>query len=234
MTASNEPSRFEVLTFNPEAVLLYGYHYSVYVRVVRLALLEKGVAWQHVEIDPFAKEIPADYLAMNPFGRVPTLRHGDFTLYETTAITRYIDEAFDGLPLQPSHPRDRARAAQIVAIADSYAYWPLVRQVYSHRVFRPAEGVAADEHIVEEGLASAPKVLTAIEALLDEGPFLCGVALSLADVHLAPMIACFNAAPDGAAMLARFPKLSKWWQAMRRRPALAQTDPGLPRPPSRL
>ena len=105
MTASNEPSRLEVLTFNPEAVLLYGYHYSVYVRVVRLALLEKGVAWQHVEIDPFAKEIPADYLAMNPFGRVPTLRHGDFTLYETTAITRYIDEAFDGLPLLPSNPK---------------------------------------------------------------------------------------------------------------------------------
>ena len=73
------------------AVTLHGYSYSVYLRIARMTMLEKGVAWRHVEIDPFADEIPADYLALNPFGRVPTLDHDGFILYETTAITRYLD-----------------------------------------------------------------------------------------------------------------------------------------------
>ena len=63
-------------------IVLYGYHYSVYLRIVRMTMLEKGVGWTHVEIDPFAKVIPADYLALHPFGRVPTLKHNDFVLYE--------------------------------------------------------------------------------------------------------------------------------------------------------
>ena len=66
-----------------------------------MTLAEKGVPWTHVEVDPFAETIPETYLALNPFGRVPTLVHGGFVLYETTAITRYIDEAFSGPPLQP-------------------------------------------------------------------------------------------------------------------------------------
>ena len=59
------------------AVTLHGYSYSVYLRIARMTMLEKGVAWSHVEIDPFADEIPADYLALNPFGRVPTLDRRD-------------------------------------------------------------------------------------------------------------------------------------------------------------
>ena len=45
------------------------------------------------------------YLALNPFGRVPTLVHDGFVLYETTAITRYIDEAFGGTRCSPAMPR---------------------------------------------------------------------------------------------------------------------------------
>lgn len=133
------------------AVTLHGYSYSVYLRIARMTMLEKGVAWRHVEVDPFADEIPADYLALNPFGRVPTLDHDGFVLYETTAITRYIDEAFDGPSLQPEAPRERARMNQIIAIADSYGYWPMVRQVFSQRVFN-ARRMTPDEAVVAEGL----------------------------------------------------------------------------------
>ena len=91
------------------SVELHGYRYSVYLRIVAMTLAEKGVSWTHVEVDPFAETIPETYLSLNPFGRVPTLVHGGFALYETTAITRYIDEAFSGPALQPSDPRERAR-----------------------------------------------------------------------------------------------------------------------------
>lgn len=209
-------------------VVLHGYHHSVYVRIVRMTLLEKGVPWRHVEIDPFAETISADYLALNPFGRVPTLVDGDFVLYETAAISRYIDEAFSGPALQPTIAADRARMTQFIAIADSYGYWPLVRQVFSQRVFRPATGVAPDEAAITEGLEKSAKVLAAWESLTARSGFLVGRDLTLADLHLAPMIAYFTAAPEGAAMLVKFPRLSAWWGTMSVRGSLARTDPGLP------
>ena len=100
------------------SVELHGYRYSVYLRIVAMTLLEKSVPWTHVEVDPFAETIPETYLSLNPFGRVPTLVHGGFALYETTAITRYVDEAFSGAPLQPGDAKARARMNQIIAVAD--------------------------------------------------------------------------------------------------------------------
>ena len=214
------------LTSN-RTVTLHGYRYSVYVRIVRMTMLEKGVAWQHVEIDPFAEQVPADYLRLNPFGRVPTLVDGDFVLYETAAIARYIDEAFDGPPLQPRSVRERARMVQLIALMDSYGYWPLVRQVFSHRVFRPAAGEPWHENEVADGLVKATQVLSACETLA-EGDFLVGNSLSLADLHFAPMIAYFTAAPEGKRLVEQFPKFSRWWSNMKARPSQIETDPGLP------
>ena len=94
------------------ALVLHGFRYSVYVRVARIALAEKALAYEHVEIDPFAPDMPTKYLDLHPFGRVPTLVDGDFVLYDTGAITRYIDEAFPGPMLQPTEPRRRARMVQ--------------------------------------------------------------------------------------------------------------------------
>jgi hypothetical protein len=58
------------------SVHLYGYQYSVYAWIARLAMHEKGIGYTWVEINPFARDVPADYLAMHPFGRVPTLING--------------------------------------------------------------------------------------------------------------------------------------------------------------
>ncbi len=210
------------------SLVLHGYRYSVYLRIVRLALAEKGVGYDRVEVNPFAPEVPAGYLALHPFGRVPTLVHDDFVLYETGAITRYVDRAFAAPALQPPSPHALARMDQIISIVDSYAYWPLVRQVFSHRVFRPAAGQPGDEAEVERGLAGAAKALTALEGLAGPEAFLAGSALSLADLHLGAMIAYFAAAPEGAALLQKHPRLASWWENLRRRPSFAATDPGLP------
>jgi glutathione S-transferase len=118
------------------ALILHGYRYSVYQRIARLTLAEKGVAYEQTEVNPFAPDVPAAYLALHPFGRVPALVHDGFALYETAAITRYIDRTFPGAALQPAEPRALARMDQIIGVVDAYAYWPLVRQVFSHRVFR--------------------------------------------------------------------------------------------------
>ena len=141
--------------------------------------------------------MPADYLIKHPFKRVPVLVHDDFVLYETSAITRYVDEAFDGPSLQPATPRERARCQQIISVIDSYAYWPLVRQVFSHGVFRQRQGRDADPNEVQRGLDAAPRVIGALERLAGEGAFLCGDAVSLADIHLAPMFGYSRLMPEG-------------------------------------
>lgn len=210
------------------SLVLHGYRYSVYTRIARLVLAEKGLAYDQAEIDPFAPDAPAAYLALHPFGRVPVLVHDDFVLHETAAITRYIDRAFAGPSLQPASPRALARLDQIVGIVDSYAYWPLVRQVFSHRVFRPALGRPADEAEVARGLASAVRVLEALEALATPERFLLGPELSLADLHLGAMIAYFAAAPEGSTLLGKHPRLTNWWNNLRQRPSIVATHPGLP------
>lgn len=214
-------------------VVLHGYQYSVYLRIVRLALAEKGVAYERVEVNPFAAEVPAAYLAMHPFRRVPVLEHDGFVLYETGAITRYIDESLPGPRLQPEAPRERARLAQIISVVDSYAYWPMVRQVFSHAVFRPRAGEPVVAEEIARGLDGSTRALGALEALAAGGDVLVGTRLSLADLHLAPVMAYFTQAPQARGALAAHPKLSAWWKAMQRRPSLSATDPGLPAPRDR-
>ena len=125
--------------------ILYGANYSVYVRAVMMALAAKGVCYHHEPIDIFADTgIPANYLLLHPFGKIPAFQHGSFILYETIAITRYIDEAFDGPPLQPVDTAMRARMTQIMCMTDSYAYRPLVWDIYVERSSNPKEGKATD------------------------------------------------------------------------------------------
>lgn len=210
------------------ATELHGYQYSVYSWIARLALHEKGVAYDWIEVNPFAEDIPASYLAMHPFKRVPALTHAGFVLYETGAITRYVDEAFEGPKLQPVEPRERARCNQIMSIADSYAYWPLVRQVFSHGVFRPRMSRPMDENEFQSGLEAAPRVLAALESIAGEGPWLCGNQLSLADIHLAPMVGYFVLADEGRALLQRYPRLGEWWSELSNRSTFVATTPRLP------
>ena len=209
-------------------VALHGYRYSVYSWIARLALLEKRVSFQWVEIDPFSTPLPADYVRKHPFGRVPALTHDDFEIYETGAITRYVDAAFPGPALQPTGPTARARCDQILSIVDSYAYWPLVRQVFAHRVFRPLMGEPADPEEIRRGLAAAPAVLGALETLADGDGHLVGGTLTLADIHLSPVIGYFALAAEGRALLDRHDRLSAWWSCVSRRPAFQASMPRLP------
>ena len=208
------------------AVELIGYRYSVYLRIARMVLLEKGVAFTHGEVDPFAGA-PDWYLALHPFARVPTLRHDGFVLYETSAIARYVDAAFPGARLVPEEARALGRMQQVISIVDSYAYRPMVRQVFSNAVFRPRVGAAVDAAEISAGLAAAGVVLGALEALVDEA-WMAGGQMSLADLHLAPMMAYFVAAPEGAAMMRDYPRLARWWGRIRERASMVASDPGLP------
>ena len=205
-------------------ITLRGFSYSVYVWIVRFTLFEKGLAFQTVEVNPFSESGHAAH----PFGRVPVFEHDGFRVYETNAITRYIDRVFPDPPLQPLDTQERARIDQIISVADNYAYWPLVRQVSSHGYFNEAFKLSANQSELAAGLQAAPKVLGALEELIVQQGILKGRRISLADIHLAPMIYYLRLAPDGAKLLRECKILSKWWNEISVAPGLVESKPDLP------
>jgi len=204
--------------------IVFGAAYSVYVRAVRLALHEKGVAYDLVEVDVFAPSgPPAEHLARHPFGRIPAFEHAGFRLYESSAIERYVDAAFDGPPLQPAEPRAQARMNQALSVLDGYCYRTLVWDIFVERVRAPALGRAPDEARIAAALPCAETCLRALAEISGAGPWLAGPELTLADLHAAPMLVYFRLAPEGAAAIARQPRIAAWLEAMLARPSVAAT-----------
>ena len=204
--------------------ILFGAAYSVYVRIIRLVLEEKGVAYELDEVDIFAPAgPPVGYRERHPFLRIPAFEHDGFRLYETGAIARYVDAAFPGPALQPGELRDRARMDQVISILDNYAYWPLVREIYVERVRAPAQGRPPNEAVIQAALPKARLCLEALERLCGDRPYLAGPSISLADLHAAPMFVYFAKAPEAAALFGQCPGLSRWWQAFSGRASLAAT-----------
>jgi glutathione S-transferase len=206
------------------AVQLHGLARSVYTRIARLALEEKGVAYTLHEVEIFGPEgVPAAHRERHPFGRIPALELGAFKLYETGAIARYVDEAFEGPPLQPHEPAARARMNQIVSVLDAYAYRPMVWGVTVPRMRPRPDGERPDETKIAAALAEAARALNALDALVTCDPHLLGARLTLADLHAYPVLLCFAYAPEGAALLARHAALQRWLEAMHERPSVQRT-----------
>jgi glutathione S-transferase len=207
-----------------DPVTLVGFRHSVYQRIVRVALREKGVAFRVEEVDPFAPDAGERLRGLHPFGRVPVLRHGRFDLYETSAITRYVDATFDGPRLVPDGAQAAARMAQVIALLDANGYWPMIRQVFARRVFAPDEDTTTNEAEVAEGLAASRPVLAALEAIAAEGRVLSGGAITLADCHCGAMMDYFTRAPEGDRLLRSHPHLEAWWRAIGERPSITDLD----------
>ncbi|MCA0047449.1 glutathione S-transferase family protein [Mesorhizobium sp. B283B1A] len=201
--------------------ILHGADYSVYVRIARMVLEEKGVDYELVPVDIFAAEgIPAWYLEHHPFGRIPAFEHDRFHLFETSAIARYIDEAFDGPALQPADARSRARMGQIIGMLDAYAYRSMVWDVAVERL----EKEAPDEALIAGGLRQAETVLKVLTSLTTEGPWLLGEQLTLADLHAAPIIAYFVKVSEGQQLLARFADIRDWYARIAAWPSFVRTE----------
>lgn len=202
-------------------VTIYGAPYSTYTRAALLALQEKGVDYDLQMVDIF-QPIPDEHFERQPWGKIPVLDHGGFQVYETTAVTRYVDEAFPGASLQPADPKDRARMLQAISVIDSYAYKPIVTDLFVQRAAMPKMGQASDEQKIAAALPGAEKALDALVDLLGKDEWLAGT-FSLADIHFAPVYTYLSMTPEGQAMLEQRPTLKAWWERMSARPSMAAT-----------
>ena len=207
--------------------ILHGPAYSTYVRTVRLALLEKGVTYTHDSFD-ILDGVPSAQHARHPFGKAPAFTHGDIVLYETVAICRYIDEAFDGPALQPTIALDRARMTQICAILDAYTFAPALGVILTERILAPMAGRNPKENLIKAAAQKANKAFAVLEAFVGERETLVGDHLSLADLHLIPNYFYFLGTPEGETIAQNTPGLRRWWDAMRNRASVKSTEPTLP------
>lgn len=204
--------------------LLYGLSRSVYTRIARLALEEKGVRYTFEEVEIFGPTgVPAEHLARQPFGRIPAFAHDGFMLYETGAITRYVDEAFAGTRLQPQEPRARARMNQVIGIVDSYAYRPMIWGVFVARIAAPEEGIAPDEQLVAESLAKSRTCCRALDEILGSNRCFAGDDITLADIHALPIMLYFAMTQEGRDTVSTHPRLLAWLDAMAARPSVQRT-----------
>jgi glutathione S-transferase len=204
--------------------VLYGLARSVYTRIARLALEEKGVRYAFEEVEIFGPAgAPAEHLARQPFGRIPAFAHDGFMLYETGAITRYVDEAFAGTRLQPQEPRARARMNQVIGIVDSYAYRPMIWGVFAARIVAPEEGEVPDEKLVAEALAKSRTCCRALDEILGSNRYLAGDEVTLADLHALPILLYFAMTQEGRDTLSEHPRLRAWLDFVAARPSMQRT-----------
>jgi glutathione S-transferase len=206
--------------------IVYGPAYSTYARTARLALEEKGVDYDLVEVDLLAGAAKApEHLARHPFGKAPAFEHDGFELYETDAIMRYVNAAFPGKDLEPADAKGRARMAQAISVIGSYAYPCMIGQIFIQRAVMPMMGNSPDEAAITAALPQAQTCVAALEKLLDGNAYLAGDRLSLADLLLIPVYDYLSRTPEGETLLAAAPNLQRWWETMRTRESVTKTKP---------
>src|SRR5580693_1266954 len=124
--------------------IVYGPAGSTCVWSARLALAEKGVTHELVDV-PFGAHREEPHLSRHPFGKVPAFEHDGFSLYETQAIMRYVDEAFPAAPLQPIDLHQFSRMNQVMGIVDSYGWSSIAFGIAFQRFVAPRLGMKTDE-----------------------------------------------------------------------------------------
>jgi glutathione S-transferase len=184
------------------------------VRSVRMAFIEKGVSYT---LEPHAAHTPA-VAAAHPAGRVPVLRNGSLAFGETTAILRYVDEAFPGPRLLPETPAARALAEQWLSIV-SHDVQPVIAEKFV-RQFQAGE---LDTAAVGALLPEIQRMLALIERGYAGKAFLAGERLTLPDLLLAPLIDLLVHTGEGPRLLVAYPQLRRTHQALAGRPSFTAT-----------
>jgi glutathione S-transferase len=197
-------------------ITLYGTPVSTYVRTTRLLLAEANIDYDLKDIGIFNGDNKTQsYLAKHPFGKVPTIEIDGQTIYETAAITYYLNQKLAQGKFSPPDLLMQTRMHQIMAIIDSYLYAPAIGTIVIQNLIVPTQGGTTDQQAVEGAIAPTQKALKAIEDLAVGTPFLVGSMISIADFYLIPIFVYLAKTPQFKALTVNTPKLNVWWNEVK-------------------
>jgi glutathione S-transferase len=203
------------------SLTVYGIPVSTYVRAVILLLESIEIDYTVESINIFNGENKTpEYLTKNPFGKIPTLVVDEETIYETLAITDYINTVFANQKFSPADPLLKARMLQIISIINTYLYPAAIGTIVIQRMIVPQEGGKTDLEKVQQAIDPTRNALEAIESLMQQGTYLLGGSLSLADFHLIPIFVYISKVPEYAAITAETPNLKAWFERVLQLPTV--------------
>lgn len=196
---------------------------SPFARAVLATLEEKHSPYRIAAVPPGGGRIEP-HISRHPWGRMPVIEHGDFMLYETAAIIRYLDRVLPTPALTPSDIRAAARMDQIMNICDWYLFQGVSNVIGFQRIVAPRlMGTAPDEALITAAMPAAHKVFNELTRLLGDKPYLTGDAVSLADLLVGPHLDFLAATPEWAALVADNANLVAWLARVNARPSMQAT-----------
>jgi glutathione S-transferase len=207
------------------SLTVYGAPLSPFVRKVRLYLLEGGLDYQLEMVLPFGQ--PAWYYDLNPLGRIPALKDGDFKLADSSVICHYLSDKYpEGAELVGDGAEQRARVNWLEKYAD-YELAPLCTfSVFRNRALKPSMGQPCDEAAVQTALQEKlPPHFDYLEKLLDGSDYLVGDRLTLADLAVCSQL--INMEHGGEQLdEQRWPNLVAHYARIKARPSVQSILPG--------
>ena len=197
---------------------IYGHPGSICTNRVLFTFAEKSVEPElaHVDLAKGDHQSSA-HVARHPFGMIPVLEDGAFSLYESRAIMRYLDDALPGAKLTPADPRARAAMEQWISVEASYVS-PPVSKIVEQKFLVPMRGGAIDLEALEAARSGIGRALDVVDAALARHPHLAGEAFTLADVSLAPVVGMLVVAGESTLVASRR-NLGAWWERVSSRPS---------------
>ena len=193
---------------------------SNFVWVTRIACAEKGVPYSLVAVMPHTPEVDA----VHPFGKIPAMRHGDFTLCESRAICTYIDKAFPGPALFPADAQAAALVDQWISLVSTSVDTALLRQYLRGYVFPGTPDGSPNRTLIEAALPGMRKTLEVVERATASG-HLVGGGFTMADAYLTPILHYMTKAPESAEILKGSKALSGYLERQMARPSIRDTVP---------
>ncbi|MDX1375332.1 MAG: glutathione S-transferase [Burkholderiales bacterium] len=201
-------------------IRLCGFHVSNYHNKVRIALLEKGIAFEEdASCRPSQKD---EWVARSPMGKVPILEVDGTTLTESQVICEYLEDAYPEKPLYPKDPIARAKVRELV----THIEWHMemvVRRLYLQAFF----GGTVSEEVKQSVDKEITRGVRTLRALARFDPFIAGKGLTLADcaafVHL-PLVSLATKIVLGRDVLEDVPQVKECVKMLRARPAFARVD----------
>lgn len=195
---------------------LYGGLLSPFVRKVALAATEKGIDFELVVVGPHAPE--PDFMAASPFGKIPAIRDGDFSLTDSTAIFTYLEAKHPELPLLPAEPQSRGKTMWYEEFADTILAASTLKILFNRLVGPKLLKVPGDEAVAQQGEAEIPPILDWLESVAPETGWLTGADFTIGDIAVASALrslAYVHPALDPE----RHPVASEWYGRVTARPA---------------